>query len=69
MPIFEYKCLECGTVTEFLERGGRQNKRVCDGCGSSKLKKKFSSFAGIVKQTETAQRCKDCSSGTCPYAG
>lgn len=45
MPIFEYKCSECGEVTEVLERAGSQGQPRCPKCGSRKTEKLFSAFA------------------------
>jgi len=44
MPIFEYKCDNCGKITEFLEGVGESgdNKKICKHCGNSMLTKIFS---------------------------
>jgi putative FmdB family regulatory protein len=43
MPIYDYKCKECGRVFEMLVRGaGRQDVR-CPGCGGGSLEKLISS--------------------------
>lgn len=68
MPIFEYKCADCGKICEFLERGSK-NKHKCPNCGSLRLDKQFSSFAAVVKEPEPAGKCQSCPSGqTCPNA-
>jgi len=42
MPIYEYKCLECGRISEiFLHSLNSQNIR-CPACGSYKLDKLLS---------------------------
>lgn len=43
MPIYEYECEKCGKEFELLVRG--DTKAVCPGCGSEKLRKRFSAFA------------------------
>jgi putative FmdB family regulatory protein len=45
MPIFEYRCSECGAVNEVLERSGGQNQQRCPKCGSRRMEKLFSTFA------------------------
>jgi putative FmdB family regulatory protein len=46
MPIFEYRCLDCGNVSEFLVGVGDGEVRLqCTGCGSGRLEKIFSRYA------------------------
>ncbi|MCA9041047.1 MAG: zinc ribbon domain-containing protein, partial [Planctomycetaceae bacterium] len=47
MPIFEYKCEECGAVSEILVRHDTQLQ--CEQCASTKLEKLLSAPAGHVK--------------------
>ena len=43
MPIYEYRCKDCGNVSEFLEGVGRgEAEKVCKHCGSQELTKIFS---------------------------
>jgi len=64
MPIFEYKCQKCGHKTEFLEKAGSSKKHSCEKCGSSNLKKLFSSFsAGSSSKSIGSDSCP---TGTCP---
>lgn len=43
MPIFEYKCRDCGKVSEFLVRGtGGNNNFVCSACQSHNLVRIYS---------------------------
>jgi len=70
MPIFEYKCADCGKVSEFLEKADAKVDHICPACGSKKLTKQFSTFSGIVKQPSAASKCHTCpSGGTCPHSG
>ncbi len=40
MPIYEYQCQQCGTISEFLIGIGTfNNARLCKQCGSSQLEK------------------------------
>ena len=48
MPIFEYKCDDCGTKFEKLVRRAGANgaaEVLCPGCGQSHLTQQFSTFA------------------------
>ena len=47
MPIFEYRCSECGAVNEVLERSGGKSQQRCPQCGSRKMEKLFSTFASV----------------------
>lgn len=44
MPIFEFKCDECGAEFESMVPAGQKNAVSCPGCGSIKLNKLFSIF-------------------------
>jgi len=44
MPIFDYRCTQCGEVVEVLERPGERRKHRCAKCGSGKLEKLLSAF-------------------------
>lgn len=58
MPIFEYKCNDCGTVCEFLEKGKEPQKHKCSKCGNSNMQKILSGFA--VGQSKSANTCEAC---------
>ncbi len=61
MPIFEYKCNDCGTVCEFLEKSKETQKHQCSKCGGSNLQKMLSGFA--VGQSKSANPCESCLKG------
>ncbi len=64
MPIFEYKCNDCGQVCEFLEKNSKPQKHQCTKCGSSNLQKKLSGFAvGPGKSGDNT--CNACLNGPC----
>ena len=43
MPIYEYECLECGDVGEFMVGIGRNtDELICKVCGGSELQKLIS---------------------------
>lgn len=58
MPIYDYKCLECGKISEIFVRGGEQVLR-CSDCGSIKLEKMISS-AYMVKAGSQASGSTCC---------
>lgn len=66
MPIFEYKCKKCGHKTEFLEKGNRKKKHVCEKCGSNDLQKLFSTFSAGSSLTSGSP--DSCPTGTCPFS-
>ena len=45
MPIYEFHCDDCERDSEVLVRSSRWEGTQCPHCGSSKLAKKFSTFA------------------------
>jgi len=57
MPIYDYKCRECGRVTEILVRNKEGQEVKCPGCGGGMEKLISSSF--LVKTGSPA------SGGTC----
>ncbi|MFC1667861.1 zinc ribbon domain-containing protein [Chlamydiota bacterium] len=80
MPIYEYKCHECGGVSEFLISKSNNKQNVhCIHCSSAKVEKIFSVLS-LPKNTSTdfgscQKSCMDgmgapgrppCSGGTCP---
>ena len=67
MPIFEYKCINCGKVTELLERTGAEEVKLCTHCGGKKLKRIFSTFALGIKEG-SSKRCLACTDQTCPHS-
>ena len=64
MPIFEYKCNSCGSVSEFLEKAVGKANQECPKCGSKDMQKLISGFA--VGHSGTAgQGCEGCADGIC----
>ena len=46
MPIYEYRCQDCGRVSSFFVRSiGNEVTAVCSHCGSSEMARRMSSFA------------------------
>ncbi|MBN1554095.1 MAG: zinc ribbon domain-containing protein [Phycisphaerae bacterium] len=66
MPMFEYKCKQCGHVTSFLEKAGSKTAHVCEKCGSKDTEKMFSTFA--AKMGGSSSSGSSCPTGTCPLS-
>ena len=48
MPIYEFRCEDCGHVLEALRRMGEGAEGLsCPECGSARLTREFSSFSGV----------------------
>lgn len=61
MPIFEYRCPECGHVFEVLIRGAAGSKAdTCPQCGSSEVERLLSAFTG---RTGSGAGCVSATSG------
>jgi putative FmdB family regulatory protein len=45
MPIYEYRCQDCGASFEKLVRTSEVGQVACPGCGKNHLKQEFSVFA------------------------
>lgn len=65
MPIFEYKCKQCGHTMELLQRSGHSIPLRCEKCGSKALQKLFSTFSA-GQSSSTANGGGSCPTGTCP---
>ena len=61
MPIYEFHCEKCGRDSELLVRSSNWKGAECPHCGSTKLDKKFSTFA--------AANASETSSGKKPGGG
>ncbi len=72
MPIFEYRCQECGSRFEKLVRRAEDAPDVCPSCGQKKLSQEFSTFAAHAgagaKASEAPKMCPGggpCNPGSC----
>jgi len=70
MPLFEYKCMECGTKYEVLQKSSKsQEDIICPTCNSLRNKKLLSTFSASVSGSRSSE--SSCASGNCemPYSG
>lgn len=71
MPIYEFHCDSCDRDSEVLVRTSEWKGTVCPHCGSTRLSKKFSTFAAAVQGgggegaacTGTPSSCGLCGTG------
>lgn len=61
MPIFEYKCRDCGNKFEHLS-SARQSRVTCKRCSSPRVDRQLSVFA-VASSSEAG---KSSESGPCP---
>ncbi|MGB9879503.1 MAG: FmdB family zinc ribbon protein [Anaerolineae bacterium] len=65
MPVFEFKCKDCGRVFETLVRS-TDEETSCPACGSKSLARLLSRFsARSGSQAIGGGSCSSCSSGSC----
>ena len=72
MPIYEYKCRDCGHITEFLESFNSSAKHECENCGGENTGRQMSVFSSNVQGSESgggSSSCSSCSSGSCSSCG
>ena len=56
MPIFEYRCQDCGTRFEKLVRGSTERDGLaCPSCGQGRLQQELSVFAAHAHGAPAAQ--------------
>jgi len=64
MPIYEYKCEDCGTKFEKLvRRSAEASGLVCPSCGEKHLKQEFSTFAAHANGSPKSAEGPMCPSG------
>ncbi|QER41941.1 zinc ribbon domain-containing protein [Thermodesulfobacterium sp. TA1] len=71
MPIYEFKCEECGEVFEELVLGSTEEIR-CKKCKSPKVTKLMSQVAfktGSKFVSSAGSACSTCKSGKCSSCG
>ena len=68
MPIYEFKCKDCGAVFEHLQLGSPEKQPNCPHCQSGRLEKQFSSFATPKGGAFCPSGCGE-SGGCCGHNG
>jgi len=64
MPIYEYRCEDCGTKFEKLVRRASETAELeCPSCGKSHLKQQLSTFAAHSGSASRAPEAPACPSG------
>jgi putative FmdB family regulatory protein len=68
MPIYEYRCEDCGKKFEKLvRRAGETEGLECPGCGQTRLKQEFSTFAAHANGSSKQAGVPPCANGgSCP---
>ena len=66
MPIFNYKCSDCGEEFEVLAKQN-DDKMKCTSCSGKNVKRVYSSFDFNLKGPVSGQSCSmgGCSDGRC----
>lgn len=71
MPLFDYLCIDCGTVTEVLISGDTTSD-TCSNCGSANLKRLLSapsSLTGASRQSMPGPGDTACCGSSPTHAG
>jgi len=66
MPIYTYKCKNCGQIFDFLKLK-KSEKAKCKKCGSTNLEKQFAAF-GVRMNDSSSTSGSSCPTGTCPLS-
>jgi putative FmdB family regulatory protein len=70
MPIYEYRCEDCGTKFEKLvRRQGEAPGIECPSCGQKHLKQELSTFAAHAGGNSRSDDMPVCPSGRCSNPG
>ena len=75
MPIYEFRCRECGKVSDFILNGSSDGKKpACLGCGSRNLEKLISTPSLMKHKTNPpgttcCGRTERCETPPCSESG
>jgi putative FmdB family regulatory protein len=70
MPIFEYRCQDCGTKFEKLVRRSTDAAELaCPSCGKQHLNQELSTFAAHANGSPKSAPAPACPSGRCSNPG
>lgn len=62
MPIFEYRCKECGTQFEALVLSSKSEEIECEKCGSRNTEKLMSTFSSAGQSQGSSAASGGCAS-------
>lgn len=69
MPIYEYKCEQCGSRFDFFAKRVSETPEKCPECGAKAVKKQLSTFTANVAGGGSASDAPACPTGTCCPGG
>lgn len=70
MPIYEYRCDECGHQFDYVAKRLTDAPDVCPECGTKTLKKLLSAFSAKMGERRSARDgAASCPTGTCCPTG
>ena len=70
MPIYEYRCQDCGTKFEKLVRNSADAPQTeCPSCGQKHLEQEYSTFAAPASGSAKPAGMPSCPKGGCGNSG
>lgn len=69
MPIYEYRCEDCGTRFEKLVRSSDTDGPRCPSCGTAHLEQELSTFAAHANGRPAQAMPGGCPAGMCRTPG
>ena len=64
MPIYEFRCAECGRITNYFTRKiDTDTKAPCEHCGSAKTSRMMSKFGRSYSRNEIIEKYGDSTDG------
>jgi putative FmdB family regulatory protein len=69
MPIYEYRCEDCGSKFEKLVRRDQTSGIDCPSCGQSHLRRELSTFAAHANGAAKPAEMPACPGGRCRTPG
>jgi putative FmdB family regulatory protein len=70
MPIYEYKCQDCGSKFEKLvRRSSEAAELACPSCGQNHLQQELSTFAAHANGSPAKSEAPMCPGGMCRNPG
>ena len=67
MPLYEYKCQECGEIQEVLQPNSTAEQPPCSNCGSEKTNRLISAAVSHSSAGSSSVGAS-CTTGICPLA-